>query len=264
MRRRTAAPLAMREINLQEYQQSESLQLSVNERDALRDVLPSVAVHPVAGIEGTYFLTPGSTVGAVEIGGLSVLIKPKIGILMLLSLACYAIGRVKFQAEDFTFPGGYALSDALALALASHARQAFSNGLLHGYRTEEEALQTVRGRVRFDEQLRRRFDLPLPVEVQYDEFIPERFLPRPDGSMSPVLTGPAYIPFGPGHRRRPGRRFAETTVWLHITRMLHRLRFETPEGCRCPRTKCSAWRFRPSRTRCGRNGGGRGGNYSDF
>ena len=63
-----------------------------------------------------------------------------------------------------------------------------------------------------------------------DEFIPERFLPRPDGSMSPVLTGPAYIPFGTGHRRCPGRRFAETTVWLHITRMLHRLRFETPEG----------------------------------
>ena len=62
------------------------------------------------------------------------------------------------------------------------------------------------------------------------EFIPERFLPQEDGSMSPALTGPAYIPFGTGHRRCPGRRFAETTVWLHITRMLHRLRFETPEG----------------------------------
>ena len=63
-----------------------------------------------------------------------------------------------------------------------------------------------------------------------DEFIPERFLPQPDGSMSPALTSPAYIPFGTGHRRCPGRRFAETTVWLHITRMLHKLRFETPEG----------------------------------
>ena len=62
------------------------------------------------------------------------------------------------------------------------------------------------------------------------EFIPERFLPQEDGSMSPALTGPAYIPFGTGHRRCPGRRFAETTVWLHITRMLHKLRFETPNG----------------------------------
>ena len=63
-----------------------------------------------------------------------------------------------------------------------------------------------------------------------NEFIPDRFLPQKDGSMSPALTSPAYVPFGTGHRRCPGRRLAETTVWLHITRMLHRLRFETPNG----------------------------------
>ena len=63
-----------------------------------------------------------------------------------------------------------------------------------------------------------------------DEFIPERFLPQDDGSMSAALTSQAYLPFGTGHRRCPGRRFAETTVWMHITRMLHKLRFETPDG----------------------------------
>ena len=63
-----------------------------------------------------------------------------------------------------------------------------------------------------------------------NEFIPERFMPQADGSMSPALTGPAYLPFGTGHRRCPGRRFAETTVWMHVTRMLHRLQFETPDG----------------------------------
>ena len=63
-----------------------------------------------------------------------------------------------------------------------------------------------------------------------DEFIPERFLPQADGSPAAALTGNAFIPFGTGHRRCPGRRFAETTVWLHLTRMLHRLRFGTPDG----------------------------------
>ena len=67
-----------------------------------------------------------------------------------------------------------------------------------------------------------------------NEFIPERFLPQEEGSMPPALTGPAYIPFGTGHRRCPGRRFAETTVWLHITRMLHKLRLETPEASPLP------------------------------
>lgn len=52
--------------------------------------------------------------------------------------------------------------------------------------------------------------------------------------MPPALSSPAYIPFGTGHRRCPGRRFAETTVWLHITRMLHKLRFETPDGSPLP------------------------------
>ena len=49
-------------------------------------------------------------------------------------------------------------------------RRAFSRGLLHGYVVEEEALQTVRGRIRFDEQIRRRFGIALPVEVRCDEF----------------------------------------------------------------------------------------------
>ena len=48
-----------------------------------------------------------------------------------------------------------------------------------------------------------------------DEFIPERFLPQSDGSPAAALTGNAFIPFGTGHRRCPGRRFAETAVWLH-------------------------------------------------
>ena len=42
--------------------------------------------------------------------------------------------------------------------------------MLQGYRREEEALHTVRGRIRFDEQINRRFGVPLPLEVAFDEF----------------------------------------------------------------------------------------------
>ncbi len=159
----------MRQVDLQEYQRSEPLSLPVAERDALREHLRSLTIEPVAGAQTEYTLTPGSTVGAVDVGGLSVLIEPKIGIPQLLSLVCYVNG-VKPLPEEFDFFERNALPDALALALASHARRAFSRGLLHGYRTEEETLHTVRGRIRFDEQIRRRFGIPLPVEVRYDEF----------------------------------------------------------------------------------------------
>ena len=84
----------MREIDLKEYATSEH-ELAVAERDALLLALPSLTIQPVVGKEGAYRLTPGSTVGAVEIGDLSVLIEPKIGIPQLLSLACYAMSKFK-------------------------------------------------------------------------------------------------------------------------------------------------------------------------
>ena len=159
----------MREIDLKEYDTSEH-ELSIAERDALVEALPSLTVQPVTGREGAYQVRPGSTVGAIEVGDLSVLIGPKIGIPQLLSLACYAMSKFKPQRQQFDYPREYAMPDVLALALASAARRAFSRGLLHGYVVEEEALQTIRGRIRFAEQIRRRFGIAVPVEVRYDGF----------------------------------------------------------------------------------------------
>ena len=162
----------MRELNLKEHQKSESVPLSDAERKILlgEGKTLDLNISPSAGGDDRYDLTPSSTVGAVEVGGLSVVIEPKMGIGPLISLACYAIGKVTFQDTDFDFPEEMALPDALALALSNAAKRAFGRGLLHGYLVHEEALQTVRGRIRFNEQIRRRFGIPLPVEVRYDEF----------------------------------------------------------------------------------------------
>ena len=160
----------MRRIDLREHVKSAPHYLAVEERDILREALPSLTLEPVAGVSGEYHLTPGSVVGALETGDLSVLIRPKIEIPQLLSLACYAMSGFRPRAESFDFPEEYALPDVLALALSSAAARAFSRGLLHGYRPREESLHTVRGRIMFDEQIRRRFGIPVPLEVRYDEF----------------------------------------------------------------------------------------------
>lgn len=160
----------MRTINLQEYEKSEPYLLSVDERDELRKV-SSLTIEPAPGVEGAYHLTPGSTIGALEIGNLLVSIRPKLDISRVLFLASYALGAFKLrEMERFNFKDAPSLVEALALVLASTARRAFASGLLHGYRTEEEAMHTVRGRVRITEQIRRRFGIPLPLEVRYDEF----------------------------------------------------------------------------------------------
>ncbi len=161
----------MRPINLQEYESSGPYALSIEERDVLQAREFAIAVQPAEGLEGEYSLRPSSIVGALEIGDLSVLIQPKIGIRQILSMACYAMGAYKSQDQRlFDFEDDETLPDTLALALSAAARRAFSRGLLHDYLAREEALYTVRGRIRFDEQIRRRFGIPMPVEVRYEEF----------------------------------------------------------------------------------------------
>lgn len=168
----------MREINLTEYQPCE-VRLSEDERSALAQAKKDLGLAIEHNGGDSYTLRPTSTVGAVEVGGLSVLIRPKIEIKQLISLACYRDWRDLVQSSDFDFPEEWALPDVIAAMFAAAAEKAFARGLLHGYVEREDALQTVRGRIRFDEQIRRRFGLPLPVEVRYDEFtddVPENRL----------------------------------------------------------------------------------------
>lgn len=157
-------------IDLQEYVTSEPVRLAAADRDEFRDILPSLTIEPAFGTEDEYCLTPGSVIGALEIGELTVSIRPKLNIARVLFLASYAMGAFKLQEMDrFDFKDAPTIVEALAAAFAA-ARRAFASGLLHGYRAKEDALLTVRGRIRFNEQIRRQFGVPLPLAVRYDEF----------------------------------------------------------------------------------------------
>ena len=161
----------MKPLDLREYEKSGPVCLSVAERDALRDALPdSLSIEPTNRMENGYYLTPGSTIGALEIGSLSVSIQPKIPIKRVLYMASYAADVLKPREQRFDFVEARTLAEVLVRALVDAARRAFARGLLHGYRTEEESLHTIRGRIRIDEQIRRRFGVSLPVEVRYDDF----------------------------------------------------------------------------------------------
>jgi len=159
------------EITLHEYAASEH-KLSAGQLETLlqESKILHLSVEPIKSRKGSYILTSGSKVGALEYDGVSLLITPKIGISQLLSLACYAMGFYKPQDRNFDFKEAKELPDVLALSLTGAARRAFSRGLLHGYLTEEEALFTVRGRIQFSEQICRRFSIPLPVELRFDDF----------------------------------------------------------------------------------------------
>jgi 5-methylcytosine-specific restriction enzyme subunit McrC len=160
----------VRRLILTEYSPSvDPVELSLDQRDFLQRALPSIAIAPARGRLDAYVLTPGSTIGVARIGELTVEIRPKLAIERVMFLIGYAIDRGSWS-EETTELAHASLVEAIAPAFIAHTRRAFRRGLLQGYRTEEDALTTIRGRIRFDDQIRRRLGSYPPVEVRFDEF----------------------------------------------------------------------------------------------
>jgi len=160
----------VRQLTLKEYEPSPPVSLTVQERDALKDLVPSLTITPETGSEHSYILKPAADIGAVFLPGLAIEIRPKIPIDRVLFLISYAVDPKQWSQLGFAFDESDSLVEAIIPGLIAQLRRAFRSGLLQGYRREEAALMTVRGRIRFEEQLRRRNGVALPIEVAYDDF----------------------------------------------------------------------------------------------
>ena len=159
----------MRRIELQEYvSYTTDVPLDKDQLLALKKANIDVAPSPDAA--GAYILTPSSYIGALNVGELAVVIRPKIPIDRVMFLIAYAMDPKNWWRDPFELARDDDVLEAIALAFAHRTRQAIQRGLLQGYRREEEALHTVRGRIRFGDQISRRFGIPLPIEVAFDEF----------------------------------------------------------------------------------------------
>jgi 5-methylcytosine-specific restriction enzyme subunit McrC len=159
----------MRLLRLSEYRTEPAVRLSPEERDALRRVA-GVTVEPTPGTSDHYDVTPASRIGALSVGSLGVEIRPKVPIDRVLFLLSYAIDPASWQATGFDFEQDESLLEAIIPGFIRQVGIAIRPGLLQGYRTEEDALTTVRGRIRFDDQVRKRYGIAPPVEVRFDEF----------------------------------------------------------------------------------------------
>ena len=168
-----------RNIDLAEHE-SQAHHLTPGERDLLsslrlrnerKEAEYVLRIEPTFGPGDICTLRTGSVVGALEFEGLSLLIRPKIGIPQLMSLACFTLGiESVLDRRTFRYLEEAALPDALAWALAAAAERAFAGGLLHGYLSIEESLYSVRGRIMYEDQIRIRPKRVLPLEVRYDDF----------------------------------------------------------------------------------------------
>lgn len=82
------------------------------------------------------------------------------------------------------------LAEVYARAVAA----ALKPGMLQGYRTVEEALLVVPGRIRIDEQMKRRPGLMLPIEVSFDDFTVDIAENQILGAAITALLRNPYVP----------------------------------------------------------------------
>lgn len=111
-------------------------------------------------------------VGAVSRRGLVARVSPKIGPVQVLRVLTMADGAkdLNLDAEHVDVADDSDLSAVLAAMFTAEVRRAMAAGPLRGYRTEDQTLPVLRGRLRLRDQYLRRHDQLSPLEVTVDDW----------------------------------------------------------------------------------------------
>jgi 5-methylcytosine-specific restriction enzyme subunit McrC len=111
-------------------------------------------------------------VGTVARGDLVVRVAPKIGAVQVLRLLAMADGAADLTVDDerVEVADDADLSAVLARMFVLEAEHALAASPLRGYRTEDQTLPVLRGRLRLRDQHLRRFGQLSPLEVTVDEW----------------------------------------------------------------------------------------------
>lgn len=171
--------------------------LSHDEAAAIRETgLVEVLATPAPG---TWRLQSGAQIGVASGSTWELRVEPRIEVPQLLFLLAYATDPDGWKDEVANFSVEPRLLDAIAAGFSWHALRSVEQGLLRGYVTVDERLRTIRGRIRFGDQIARLATLPLPLEVSYDDYTANIIENRILKSATLALL---HLPRAPGVARR--------------------------------------------------------------
>jgi len=163
----------VRLLQLREFEPKRAVPLRQEQVDDLRQLCRTLRVQPTVGQVGHYDLTVEGEIGAINVRDLAVEIRPKLDVEHVFFILSYALDPKGWRPDDFTFGSNASLVEAIVFSFATHVDRALKRGLLHGYLQTEESIATIRGRLRFDEQIRRRLGRAPPFEVRYEDYTPD-------------------------------------------------------------------------------------------
>lgn len=168
-----AGGVAPRRLVLKEHEDSAPVWLSRTERDTLPLLHPGIQIQAAGSRNDRYVLRPDQRVGVVALPTLVVEIEPKIPMTSALHLISVASDAVRWQQPAPDYAEEKSFTDLVAIMLANLVGAATRKGLVHGYRPEVEAAQAPRGRVLFEEFIRRRFAHAPPIDIEHDLYTPD-------------------------------------------------------------------------------------------
>ncbi|WP_405375090.1 MULTISPECIES: McrC family protein [unclassified Microbacterium] len=118
---------------------------------------------------GRWRVTDVNKVGVAVLDGVTIHVMPKTPLENIVYMA--SLGGMQLAPGALVGHGvDRSLPSALAQAFVQTVDAATRRGLVKGYRTIQESASVVRGRWDIARQLRVRPGIPLPIEIDYDEF----------------------------------------------------------------------------------------------
>jgi 5-methylcytosine-specific restriction enzyme subunit McrC len=126
-----------------------------------------VSVSPLPS--GRWLVSGTGKVGVVQIGDVTVRVIPKLPIKRIFYLMGYGRGFV-WRDDLVPYDTATDLVHVLADAFVRQADRALGRGVIQGYVERDDELAVVRGRMRYREQVTRRFGQITPLLVRYDDF----------------------------------------------------------------------------------------------
>lgn len=156
-------------LELQEWETRGALDLPAATVQAIAAAKP-FTIAPDSARRGTWAISASQFVGTAHFGDTEVRVSPKVEIHRLLELLGSTLGLVNWDTTDTEWASSDDLLTAVAGSFAFHSNRTLARGVLQGYRTTEDNLTAVRGRIDLSRQLTQSPGLPLPLAVTFDEY----------------------------------------------------------------------------------------------
>src|SRR6478672_9154661 len=120
-----------RRLTLHEFRTERGVRLSLEEREALRQLHPGIRIEPTSYSNDHYDLTPDQRVGLISLPDLVLEIRPKLPMSSVLFLMSYACNAVEWFDQQPEFGRDSSLTEIVAIMLARMVEQTTRRGLLN-------------------------------------------------------------------------------------------------------------------------------------